>query len=172
MCDRFNLARNWLLAEAQRFGWSACNIEGTNKQGQLVRLCNDGTTAANQDSTIPFEIKASCGTPIIVIRKGDKTYRVYHDFEFHSHAIYSLRKVLAATTADEAETAAWVDRGGKLMRKMSWWSVFLHEELEEDGTKFTELRALIKSAGTGLLQTRLHQKGHPPRRIMALLRPS
>ena len=46
------------------------------------------------------------------------------------------------------------------MRKMSWWSVFLHEELEEDGTKLTELRALIKSAGMGLVL-----KPTPPKKV-------
>ena len=149
ICDRFNLARNWLMAEAQRFGWSARNMEEGTKtiQGQLV--CNDANL--DRDSAVHFEIKASCGTPIIVLRKCGNIYRVYHEFEFHNHAIYSLRKVLVATTAAEAETAAWVDRGGKFMRKMSWWSVFLREELEackEDDPKLTELRALIKSAGT------------------------
>jgi len=159
-------ARHWLAAEALRFGWTDYkveeNLETKTIYGQLRKIkgeipTEDCRVFVERKSAFHFEIKALNGTPSIVIRKdlpgegkGDNSYRVYHEFVFDADAIYPLGKVLAATTREEAEAAAWFDKVKSRNYKMSWWYSFLHSELEtyrENPVKFRDLKALMNGVG-------------------------
>jgi hypothetical protein len=64
-----------------------------------------------------------------------KPYRVYHEFAFSKEAVFPLRRMLGATTHDEADKWAWFGKQKTVNAPFEFYVTFLKQELLEAGVQ-------------------------------------
>jgi hypothetical protein len=152
----------WLKAEANRAGWTVASVREyvTRRliKGRLMfimEIRENGMAEIRHGDGVHFEIReGEAGLPVIHVKKQnlDGAFLVYHEYNFHSEAVYSLPGVLNASSQDDARNACFRDEYNERDRRrtlvpFSWWGVLLRRELDTYGrndARAVEIRRILR----------------------------
>ena len=145
----------WLKAEANRLGWMVAEVDedGRRITGRVLFILGplDGNMVqVRTNDGFGFEIAEGEGQrPVIFLRRENwsRSFLVYHEYEFHHEAVYSMHVLLGSVSETEAGNSGFVDELGRMMETFSWWGVLLRRELrtyERGDPRRVEIRRILK----------------------------
>jgi len=152
----------WLKAEANRAGWTVGSvyedISSRRIKGRIffiLEMTEDTSARIRRGDGVSFEIaEGEAELPVIHLQKQnwEGRFLVYHEYNFHSEAVYPLLGLLNASSLDAARNSCFKDEYDERDRRrilvpFSWWGVLLRRELdnyEQNDARAVEIRRILR----------------------------
>jgi hypothetical protein len=144
---KWNREYKWLRFEAGRQGYKARDVTVDSDDVLTGKLCRDISTSdekcvVDKENCLRFTIhdmgqlgghtlSPEVHVFLAIDKECKKPYRIYHDEEFDSKAVFPLWKLLKATSFKEASSYAWFDKKKPVQCFRAFYVAFLQEELLE-----------------------------------------